>query len=65
MAKKYTVEMPDEKWHGSSGPIEKSYPLHFNPIHSEIVATLENIGIPLNSEPVSTFNMQSSWMIAN
>ena len=53
VAEKYTIQMPDEKWHGTSGPIAKSYPKHFNHLHTVITTSMDNAGLPLNSEPVS------------
>ena len=62
VAKKYTIDIPDEKWHGKSGPVEKSYPSYFNPLHTILTTTFENVGIPPNSEPVSC--LPSRYMLA-
>ncbi|KAI0828690.1 GMC oxidoreductase [Trametes gibbosa] len=50
---------PSSEWHGTSGPVRKSYPLHFNALHLHITDTLENLGVPKNSEPSSGLNMGS------
>ena len=44
---------PDPRYHGVSGPIVKAYPTWFNPLHFTFLDTLETLGVPRNSDPVS------------
>ncbi|KAH9857111.1 GMC oxidoreductase [Lenzites betulinus] len=50
---------PSSEWHGTSGPIVKSYPTNFNALHLHITAALETLGVPKNPEPDNGSNMGS------
>ncbi|KAI0630490.1 GMC oxidoreductase [Trametes polyzona] len=56
-AQKYSFPNPDMKWHGTSGPLAKSYPVYFNPLHEAFVNTLEELGVPRNSQPSGGVNV--------
>ncbi|KAI0743801.1 GMC oxidoreductase [Daedaleopsis nitida] len=51
-AAKYSLVQPDPRWHGDSGPVAKSYPLHFvcGRLQEYLVRTHENLGVPLNPD---------------
>ncbi|KAH9945913.1 alcohol oxidase [Epithele typhae] len=65
VAKEFTIDLPDEKWHGTSGPLSKSYPTHFNALHTAITTTFDKVGIPLNSEPNSGDLLGSSMQFTS
>ncbi|KAI0819515.1 GMC oxidoreductase [Trametes gibbosa] len=50
---------PSSEWHGTSGPVVKSYPTNFNALHLHITGALEKLGVPRNSEPSNGFNVGS------
>ncbi|KAI0743800.1 GMC oxidoreductase [Daedaleopsis nitida] len=51
-AAKHALTEPNTNWHGTSGPLLKSYPLHFalGPLQEKIVRAHENLGVPFNVE---------------
>lgn len=48
-AKAYSV-VPDPALHGTEGPIAKSFPPHVTKIHTQLLNTLESLGIPRNPD---------------
>lgn len=51
-AKAYSV-IPDHALHGTEGPIAKSFPPHVTKIHTELLDSLESLGIPRNPDNMS------------
>lgn len=54
-AARYSLgKVTDPRWHGDSGPIAKSYSLHFafGPLHNRILEAVQTLGVPYNTEPV-------------
>lgn len=45
----YSV-VPDPTLHGTEGPIAKSFPPHVTKIHTQLLDTLESLGIPRNPD---------------
>ncbi|KAK0486182.1 alcohol oxidase [Armillaria novae-zelandiae] len=48
-AKAYSV-VPDPALHGTEGPIAKSFPPHVTKVHTQLLDTLESLGIPRNPD---------------
>ncbi|KAI0647276.1 GMC oxidoreductase [Trametes meyenii] len=64
IGKAYTIQSPDPKWHGDSGPIVKGYPTYFNALHVQFLESLKILGIPVNPEPNNGYTMGSTMAFA-
>lgn len=61
-AEKYGIQLKKE-FHGTDGPLPKSFPIWYPELHIPFLKTLSELGLPVNPDPVSDMRYISTLLL--